>query len=89
MIIKEKDFEMVQLRDGPFFDLSMLVSVNAGKSNERSEMKVVGNGMTFDSCIRYIVSARLTAQESEVSLSDFISKYAEEVNKIKNLINKK
>lgn len=89
MVIKEKDFEMAQLRDGPFFDLSMMTTVNSGKSNERTEMKVVGSGMTFDSCIRYIVSTRLTEQEVELSLSDFIIKYREEVEKLKSLINKK
>jgi len=38
IVIKDQDFEMVQYKNTPFFDLKMPVKVNEGKPNERSEM---------------------------------------------------
>ena len=49
--IIDKDFKMVHV-SGPFFDLSQMVKINAGKENEREEIEPVfgrvGNGRVRD-----------------------------------------
>ena len=39
IVIKDSDFEMVQVKTSPFFNLSILTPINEGKENERFEMK--------------------------------------------------
>ena len=84
--IKGDDFEMAQNDDGPFFDLSKQVVINAGKENERKEMKVIAYGLPFESCIKAIVSFRINKEDKEVSLSEYIKIYAEAVNEIQKLL---
>lgn len=84
MIIKGDDFEMEQLKGAPFFDLSVLYTVNAGKENERTEMKIVGSGLPFEACLKHLVTSRLELDESECTLTEFVEKYKEEVDKIAN-----
>ena len=84
--IKEKDFEMFQVKDGPFFDLSVLSKVNAGKSDEREEMKIVAYGIPFESAIKYIVSYKLLQEDAVYSVSELVEKYKEIVKEVSTLI---
>lgn len=85
IIIKDSDFEMVQHKQSTFFDLTMPVTINEGTEKERSEMKVVGYGMTFEACLKKIISQRLTGT---YTISEYITAYSEEVFKISKLVQK-
>lgn len=87
MIISGEDFQIELNKGGTFFDLSMLTIVNEGKSNERSEFKPCAYGLTILGCIKYIVHSRFLKEEVELSLPEFILRYREEINKIKEFIN--
>ena len=54
MVIEYGKFKMEKLEDAPFYDLSILSVINAGKENEREEFKIIGYGMPFDSCIKRV-----------------------------------
>ena len=80
--IKDSDFEMEQLKEYPFFDLSFLTVINAGKENERKEMKLVASGLKFEEAIKQVVSFRLNSEDITLSISDYLKKYQEIVNEI-------
>ena len=80
--IKDYDFEMEQLKEFPFFDLSFLATINAGKENERKEMKLVASGLKFEEAIKQVVSFRLNSEDITLSISDYLKKYQEIVNEI-------
>ena len=84
--IKEKEFEMVQVKSGPFFNLSLLTTVNAGKENERSEMKLYGYGLPFEVCMQLIVGIKMASKEGTYTVKEYIDKYAEAVNEVSKLI---
>ena len=86
ILIKDADFEMEQVKNLPFFDLSMLVKINEGKENERTEMKLVAYAMPFEQCIKEIISHRLCQPDKEYTIAQYIHDYEEEVNKICSLI---
>ena len=86
MIIKDKDFEMIQVKDSTFFDLYFLTAVNAGKENERFEMKISGYGLPLESAIKAIVAHRMSEVDVEYSLTEFTQQYKDEVSKIHKLI---
>jgi hypothetical protein len=84
MVVEYDKFKMEKLEDLPFYNLSILSVVNAGKENERKEFKVIGYGMPFDSCIRRIVDYEMSQIEGTYTIKEYIDKYEELVNKIGN-----
>ena len=86
IVIKEKDFEMVQVKSGPFFDLKVPTIVNKGKENERIEMEILGYGMTFESCVHYLVGQRMSKDCQTYTMSEYLKKYRELTEEISNLI---
>ena len=84
--IKDEDFEMEQLKEAPFFDLSMLTTINAGKENERKEMKQIAMGLRFEDCIKRVVFLRLNSENITCSISEYIEKYKQVVDDIINKI---
>lgn len=86
IVIKDTDFEMEQVKEYPFFDLKFPATINAGKSNERIELKVAGYGMTFEECLKQIISKRLNVRENVYSAIEYMQAYTEEVNKIGKLV---
>lgn len=79
------EFEIIQGKYN-LYELKFLTTVNSGKDNERTEMKVYGNALTLDTAIKKIISKRLSDMEITVSLEEFIKLYSIEVNKICKLI---
>ena len=88
LVIKDSDFEMVQVKTSPFFNLSILTPVNEGKENERSEMKLFGYGMTFEDCLREVVSLKLSRMEGTFTVSQYVELYEKEVKEIEKLVEK-
>ena len=86
LVIKDSDFEMVQVKTSPFFNLSILTPVNESKENERSEMKLFGYGMTFEDCLREIVSLKLSRTEGTFTVSQYVEMYEKEVKEIEKLV---
>lgn len=87
IIVKGKEFEMVQSSEtGPFFDLSLLVKVNEGKDNERSEMKLVAYGLPFESCMQKIVGIKMADKDGVYTVAEFIAKYKSVVDEVSKLI---
>lgn len=83
IVIKEKDFEMVQT-SGPFFDLSLVSFVNKGKENERQELKLVAHGLPFEECIKQIVSSYI--EDGSYSVKEYIQMYEKAVDKVMSYI---
>lgn len=83
IIIKGKDFEMSQVKDTQFFNLSIAVN---GKDGERKEMKIRGYGLPFEDCIKRIVSIKMSESNSTYNVSEYILKYKEIVDSISPLI---
>lgn len=77
MVIEGKDYKMDKLTDAPFYNLSRLVTVNAGTDKEREEYKIVGYGMTFDACIKQIVDHKMAKLEGTYSPKEFVDLYEE------------
>lgn len=88
IVIEDNDFKMEQVKFSPFFDLSLMVPVNEGKSNERYEMKLIGYGMTFESCLKRIVSYKLENYDQVCTLQEYVDLYKQEVDSIMTLFKK-
>ncbi len=86
MVIEYGKFKMEKLEDLPFYNLSVLSVINAGKENEREEFKVIGYGMPFDSCIKRIVDYQMQSLEGTYTIKEYLEKYEELVNIIGNEI---
>jgi len=86
IVIKDFDFEMEQVKNTPFFDLKVQTVINAGKEKERTEMKLVGHGMPFETCIEHIVSYKLGTLDETFSIKEYIAKHTEIVNSILELV---
>lgn len=84
--IKDLDFEMEQLKATPFFNLKLPVIVNEGKDNERTDLKVVGQGMPFETCIQKIVSMRFANDDTTYSAVGYMNAYVEQVNELTKLV---
>lgn len=84
--IKDQDFEMEQIKSTPFFNLKLPTKVNEGKENERSEMKLVGYGMPFETCIQQIVSKRFSLEDKTYSVKEYIESYIVQVEKLNTLV---
>lgn len=83
IIIKDLDFEMEQLKATPFFNLKLPVIVNEGKDTERTDIKIVGYGMPFETCIQQVVSKRFAEDDTIYSAREYILEY---ISKVEELI---
>ena len=87
IIIEEKDFKMVQSsKTGPFFDLFLPYTVNAGKDNERTEMRLSGYGHSFEYCIDLLIKKRLINKSETYTMQEYMEAYMKEIEEIKKLI---
>lgn len=77
---------MEQYKNTPHFDLKMATVINEGKPNERTEMKVVGYGIPFESCLQLIISYRLHKENRVYSILEYIDAFNKETDKISKLI---
>jgi hypothetical protein len=77
-------YKIEKLEDAPFYNLSLLTTINAGTEKERTEFKIVGYGMPFDSCIKRIVDYQLQTLEGEYTIKEYLEKYEEFVEIISN-----
>lgn len=87
MVIEEKDFRLTPSSDsGRWFDLELLRTVNKGKENERQEFKVVAYSITIESALKYIVNARIAANNPDtIDLETYLKEYRRIVDDIKQL----
>lgn len=88
MRIEEKDFILESDNErGNFFDLSLLTTVNKGKSNERSEMKIVAYGILLSTALKYIAHYRASNELGEVAtLKEYLAAYTRAVNRLEQLV---
>lgn len=88
MKIEEKDFILESENEkGNFFDLSLLTTVNKGKSNERSEMKIVAYGIQLPVALKYIAHYRASNNLGEVAtLKEYLTEYKEAVRRLEQLV---
>ena len=87
IVIEEKDFKMVQSsKTGPFFNLYLPYTVNKGKENERTEMRLSGYGHSFEYCIDLLIRKRLNEKSEIYTLEEYMKVYMKEVDEIKKLI---
>ena len=80
ILIKSKDFSMEQVKTTSCFDLSILTTVNEGKSNERMELKLWGYGMTIESCVKTIITHRLAQLDKTFKLEEYLNYYRAFIN---------
>lgn len=87
IVIKSEEFEMVQsVETGPFFNLSVLSTINEGKPNERKEMKLISYGLPFETCMKHIVGLEMGKEEKEVTAAEYIERYKQVVEEVSKLI---
>lgn len=86
LLIKGNDFEMEQVKASPFFDLSVMTSINEGKDSKRLELKLWGYGMSFENCVKTIIAHRLSIINKTVSLTEYLSYYKKAVDNFVNTI---
>ncbi len=87
IVIEEKDFKMVQSsKTGPFFDLFLPYTVNAGKDNERTEMRLSGYGHSFEYCIDLLIKIRVSKKQEVYTMKEYMETYMKEVDEIKKLV---
>ena len=82
IVIKDLDFEMEQIKSTPFFNLKLPTIVNEGKDNERTELKIDGYGMPFESCIQRIVSLKLAKLDKTYTVAQYVNVYAKMVDEL-------
>ena len=87
MIIEEKDFRLIHIKDtSDLFDLELLKTVNKGKSTERQEFKNVAYGVTIEYAIKYIANARIAANNPDtIDLKTYLKEYRKILDEIKTL----
>lgn len=86
MIIEEADFRLIPCsKSSSHFDLELPYVVNKGKSNERTEFRNAGYGLSLESAIRKITMNRIGNKygEGSISLKEFLKEFKEEIEKIK------
>ena len=88
IVIKDKNFELTQVKDTEFFNLSVLSIINAGKDNERQEMKIVAYGLPFEAAFKKIVALKISQEHSGVicSTAEYIELYKNAVEEIGKLV---
>jgi len=86
VIIEGEGFKMEQVKSSPFFDLYILTAVHEGKDEERFDLKLEGYGMTFEACMKRIVSFRLSQLDITCSVSEYVDLYEKETEKVLKLL---
>ena len=87
IVIEEKDFKMVQSsKTGPFFDLFLPYTVNAGKDNERTEMRLSGYGHSFEYCIDLLIKIRVSKKQEVYTMKEYMETYMKEIDEVKKLV---
>ena len=87
IVIKEKDFEMIQSsKTGSFFNLYLPYTVNEGKDNERTEMRLSGYGHSFEHCVDLLIKKRLISRSETYTMKDYMNAYMKEIEEIKKLV---
>ena len=87
IIIEEKDFKMIQSnKTGSFFNLYLPYTVNKGKDNERTEMRLSGYGYSFEYCIDLLIKKRLINKQETYTMEEYMNAYMKEIEEIKKLI---
>ena len=87
IIIEEKDFKMIQSnKTGSFFNLYLPYTVNKGKDNERTEMRLSGYGHSFEYCIDLLIKIRLAKKQEVYTMKEYMETYMKEVDEIKKLV---
>ncbi|MGV8961888.1 MAG: hypothetical protein ACOH2V_00725 [Candidatus Saccharimonadaceae bacterium] len=86
ILIEADDFRMEQVKTSPFFDLKMPAIINKGKTSERTELKVIGYSMPFETCLQHIVAHRMAELDETYSVSEYVDIYIQEVSKICDLV---
>lgn len=86
MVIEEQDFKLTPCSEASLrFDLELLYVINKGKSNERSEFKNAGYGLSLESAIRKVAMNRIGKKHGTISLAEFLKEFKEEVAKIEQI----
>lgn len=80
IVIEGENFKMVQT-SGPFFDLTVPVKVNAGKDNEREDMKLIAHSLTFNECVNQVISSYQHRQEVYTP-AEYVQSYIDAVHKL-------
>ena len=87
IVIEEKNFKMVQSsKTGPFFNLYLPYTVNEGKDNERTEMRLSGYGHSFEYCIDLLIKIRLANKQEIYTMEEYMNAYIKEIDEIKKLV---
>lgn len=86
IIIEGEGFKMEQVKSSPFFDLYILTAVHEGTEKERFDLKLEGYGMTFEACMKRIVSFRLSQLDITCSVAEYIDLYEKETEKVLKLL---
>jgi hypothetical protein len=88
MVIEEKDFRLIPLRDGiKKFDLELLYTVNKGKENERQEFKNAAYGISLESALKCVADYRLCSMYADktLDLRTYLKEYKGIIDEIKDL----
>lgn len=88
MVIEEEDFRLIPCNESSMlFDIELLYTVNKGKSNERTEFRNAGYGISLENAIRKVIMNRIGNKhvEGTISLEQFLKEFKEEISKIKQL----
>lgn len=86
IVIEGEGFKMEQVKSSPFFDLYILTVVHEGKEEERFDLKLEGYSMTFEACMKRIVSFRLSQLDITCSVAEYIDLYEKETEKVLKLL---
>ena len=86
IIIEGEGFKMEQVKSSPFFDLYILTAVHESTEKERFDLKLEGYGMTFEACMKRIVSFRLSQLDITCSVAEYIDLYEKETEKVLKLL---
>jgi hypothetical protein len=86
IVIKDLDFEMEQIKGTPFFNLKMPVVINEGTPKERVDMRLVGYGMPFKSCLKQIISYKLDTEDKSYTMAEYMKEYDKVVAEIVKLV---
>lgn len=86
MTIQEEDFKMISC-GGALWDLELAKVVRPKNGEPRVEFKPEGYGMSMESCIKHIISKRISDKKEVWSLKEYVEEYKHQVDKLKNYLN--
>lgn len=85
MTIQEEDFKMISC--GALWDLELARVVRPKGGEPRVEFKSEGYGMSMESCMRRIISKRISDKKEVWSLKEYVEEYKQQVDELKKLFN--